>query len=1244
MLPSDKVIIIPRSDGYRPPYSDDPDSSFEERGGDSGYAPIIANPFTMFDQLVYINGQMSHIEPPPLYSTIKTQVLNPVDGEWIDIQDSRRRNPHTGDWVSQLEDVPVGTTLTFRIEVFIRDFHDGPAGGNGEMAGCGKLVWPLQIENILPENLVYEEDSAKTRLGAWWKMRDPMACGGTVSESDDTDNDTDNSTCFLKDTKILMADSTTKNIEEIIIGDLVKSFNEGNNSLVNGEVVQVFHHGSEETDNYLVINNDLKVTPNHPIYKNGIWIPAIELRKGEVLKFKDNTYEINSIKKVFEKVPTYNFEVRTYHNYIVSMEEGSLLVHNTKDINPNGTTNCFLENTQVSMADNSHKNIEEITVGNFVKSYDEQTKNIVEGQVNKIFKHDKEIMADYYLIINNDLRVTPDHPIYKDGRWIAAGKLVVGDIIGFDGNFYEIFSIEKIFEQVTTYNFEVEKYHNYMVKSKDGDVLVHNGGSYHPEYEGESYFSWAEKFTPFEPSIERKNLIWDLPTGYLIKSQFYNMEEAVLESDFSLFDQPTCHPHAGSSPIWPYHPTATWAVATTGAVAVEIVFNATINDIVDIDEIITNEADLKVLDFFDHYYINQDIQQINNDTASVTLKNSNLPPNRPEIISPFDGETGLSVKYTDELLVRVTDPDNDLMSVSFYWTDKPRFSICMDPRASEPGSDRPPMIDAPVATAYEFGCHGTRIETVYNVPSGAIVSVDPRPIAYFDEKLSSGIFGKANIKYLEYDTQYEWYVVVKDMKDTVRSDISSFSTDDKPPEADFTFMPEELHTGELVTFDALPSHDPDDVIFKYMWTYEPVGGFIIPDKGTGGDIDDNPDDGDNDMPDWYNNMDPIHGPGIIGTGEKIDYIFNDTGDYKVKLRVYYDRYESLTYGEHIRDHNVLSRWPYYSTVTKIIDVTEGTVQDKYPPVVEGIPDQTITMGDSFDLIYLDSYVEDSESNDEEIVWSVSGNENFFVSIVDRVATITYPSIWNGGETITFIGTDLDGFSDSDDAVFTVLPIGDNNPPVISLMAPVNGAEDVSVDISMVSVNIIDLEGDVFDWSIETVPDIGSNSAVSDSDGTKTLSISEELQYDTSYTWFVNVTDPSGSGIYTRAIYTFTTELENSGDDDDEIEDCNVEILKPLENFLYINNIEKCSFFIPIIIGDVEISVAVSDPNHGVACIKFYIDDEEKKSVTNPTQETYSYMWDEKAFFWKTIKVIATDAGGKQIASDSIDVIMFNLEG
>jgi hypothetical protein len=50
-----------------------------------------------------------------------------------------------------------------------------------------------------------------------------------------------------------------------------------------------------------------------------------------------------------------------------------------------------------------------------------------------------------------------------------------------------------------------------------------------------------------------------------------------------------------------------------------------------------------------------------------------------------------------------------------------------------------------------------------------------------------------------------------------------------------------------------------------------------------------------------------------------------------------------------------------------------------------------------------------------------------VDIIDRIANITTPnSNWYGTETVTFIATDPDSLSDSDDAVFTV----NNLPPAV----------------------------------------------------------------------------------------------------------------------------------------------------------------------------------------------------------------------
>ncbi|MCD6237317.1 MAG: hypothetical protein J7K13_05130, partial [Thermoplasmata archaeon] len=126
------------------------------------------------------------------------------------------------------------------------------------------------------------------------------------------------------------------------------------------------------------------------------------------------------------------------------------------------------------MADGTTKNIEDIKVGDKVKSFDTRSKTWRVGTVTKVFHHSPEEMGDYYLIINHELKVTPNHLMYTGSKWVPAGKLRIGNIL----NGIVIYSIEKVYKKVPTYNFEVEPYHNYKILfgEKDGNI-VHNGNA-----------------------------------------------------------------------------------------------------------------------------------------------------------------------------------------------------------------------------------------------------------------------------------------------------------------------------------------------------------------------------------------------------------------------------------------------------------------------------------------------------------------------------------------------------------------------------------------------------------------------------------------------------------------------------------------------------------------------------------------------------------------------------------------------
>ncbi len=93
-----------------------------------------------------------------------------------------------------------------------------------------------------------------------------------------------------------------------------------------------------------------------------------------------------------------------------------------------------------------------------------------------------------------------------------------------------------------------------------------------------------------------------------------------------------------------------------------------------------------------------------------------------------------------------------------------------------------------------------------------------------------------------------------------------------------------------------------------------------------------------------------------------------------------------------------------------------------PPVVTGIPDQTIAVGGAFQPIELDHFVTDPDNTPDQMTWSVTGNTDLLVSISpERVAQITPPRPdWIGREQLVFTARDPAGLTSTVAAVFTVL--------------------------------------------------------------------------------------------------------------------------------------------------------------------------------------------------------------------------------
>ena len=127
---------------------------------------------------------------------------------------------------------------------------------------------------------------------------------------------------------------------------------------------------------------------------------------------------------------------------------------------------CFLSGTKVDIIDGDIS-IEDLQIGDEVKTYDLKNSKQKKSKVTETYKHN----VDGYLIINDIIKTTPNHPFYSDGEWIQAGQLSIGDkILHVDGAEHKVSSIETFDDNIDVYNIEVDGTHNYFAEG----YLVHN--------------------------------------------------------------------------------------------------------------------------------------------------------------------------------------------------------------------------------------------------------------------------------------------------------------------------------------------------------------------------------------------------------------------------------------------------------------------------------------------------------------------------------------------------------------------------------------------------------------------------------------------------------------------------------------------------------------------------------------------------------------------------------------------------
>ncbi|WP_104047700.1 tandem-95 repeat protein [Vibrio jasicida] len=199
-----------------------------------------------------------------------------------------------------------------------------------------------------------------------------------------------------------------------------------------------------------------------------------------------------------------------------------------------------------------------------------------------------------------------------------------------------------------------------------------------------------------------------------------------------------------------------------------------------------------------------------------------------------------------------------------------------------------------------------------------------------------------------------------------------------------------------------------------------------------------------------------------------------------------------------QDYNGADEFTYTVTsggVTETTTVTLNVTPVNDKPVVENtIADQVLPEDFAEYTIDLNDAFSDVDNADSELTFSVSGNNNIQVSIVDGIATITPTADWNGLEELTFTATDLDGESVSQTVDFTVNAVAD----IVSDSA--NIVEDTPTILDVLDNDSFEGQSPVV--SVEAGNGPTNGSVVVNNDGTITYTPDQDYNGSDEFTYTV----------------------------------------------------------------------------------------------------------------------------------------------
>ncbi len=134
---------------------------------------------------------------------------------------------------------------------------------------------------------------------------------------------------------------------------------------------------------------------------------------------------------------------------------------------------CFPKDTKVLMANGNLKSINEVSLDEYIMTYDIAKDTLSSSKINEIYISPN----NHYYVLNDVIRATAYERFLTQNGWKKIRDIEISDMI-FDGkSFTTVTSIQKVEDMLTVYNLNIDTNHNFFV-SKDGEkpFLVHNSG------------------------------------------------------------------------------------------------------------------------------------------------------------------------------------------------------------------------------------------------------------------------------------------------------------------------------------------------------------------------------------------------------------------------------------------------------------------------------------------------------------------------------------------------------------------------------------------------------------------------------------------------------------------------------------------------------------------------------------------------------------------------------------------------